>query len=329
MLIDIDTRRPLKFARKAESPEGDEVTIEIKYEMLFKHCSTCGMLTHEKEYCPSSNIQAMILLQVNRHGVFTRVQVPEVRSQYQPVKKEPQTKAQITSLSLSYSDHKSRHFNDSRFGHSERRYDPEFASSRDESRGHGDRIIRRRSDLPQSSRYGGLRAGNGPYDHNQGVGWREKKIQNRQGAKPVRDHLDKVTGTRDVVSYGQTSAPISNDSRIHERKSSERKSTWEAQGTRRLASTIVTPSRIDHDMDENVTKRSKGSPRSLTFSALSTKELMPVDGDDLIIDALNDMDIVEQQDGGMMDCEVQNDDLMGLELAEMEDKAVQDVTLKS
>ena len=53
MLLDFDSRRPLKFARKAESPEGDEVTIEIKYEMLFKHCSTCGMLTHEKEYCPS------------------------------------------------------------------------------------------------------------------------------------------------------------------------------------------------------------------------------------------------------------------------------------
>ncbi|KAF2582466.1 hypothetical protein F2Q68_00003322 [Brassica cretica] len=141
--------------------------------------------------------------------------------------------------------------------------------------------------------------------------------------------VSRVTGTRDVVSYGQPSAPISNDSRIHERKSSERKSTWEAQGTRRLASTIVTPSRIDHDMDENVTKRSKGSHRSLTFSTLSAKELMPVDGDDLIIDALNDMDIAEQQDGGMMDCEVQNDDLMGLELAEMEDKAVQDVTHKS
>ncbi|KAF3551706.1 hypothetical protein DY000_02004767 [Brassica cretica] len=272
MLIDIDTRRPLKFARKAESPEGDEVTIEIKYEMLFKHCSTCG----EPPW-----------------RLYTG-QVPEVRSQYQPVKKEPQKKAQITSSSLSYSDHKSRHFNDSRYGHSERSYDPEFASSRDESRGHADRIIRRRSDLSRSSRYGGS-----------------------------------VTGTRDVVSYGQTSAPISNDSRIHERKSSERKSTWEAQATRRLASTIVTPSRIDHDIDENVTKCFKGSPRSLTFSTLSAKELMPVDGDDLIIDALNDMDIAEQQDGGMMDCEVQNDDLMGLELVGMEDKAVQDVTHKS
>lgn len=39
MLIDIDSRRPLKFSRKVESHEGEEVTIEIKYEMLFKHCT--------------------------------------------------------------------------------------------------------------------------------------------------------------------------------------------------------------------------------------------------------------------------------------------------
>ena len=32
------------------------------------------------------------------------------------------------------------------------------------------------------------------------------------------------------------------------------------------------------------------------------------------------MDIADQQDGGLMDYEVQNDDLMGLELAEMEEK---------
>lgn len=51
MLIDIDSRRPLKFKRKTESPEGDEVTIEIKYDMLFKKCTLCGLLSHEKGYC--------------------------------------------------------------------------------------------------------------------------------------------------------------------------------------------------------------------------------------------------------------------------------------
>lgn len=47
MLIDIDSRLPLKFSKKLEAPEGD-VTIQIKYDMLFKHCTTCGYLTHEK-----------------------------------------------------------------------------------------------------------------------------------------------------------------------------------------------------------------------------------------------------------------------------------------
>lgn len=53
MLIDIDSRKPLKFKRKAEAPEGGEVTMEIKYEKLYKHCSTCGLMTHEKGHCLS------------------------------------------------------------------------------------------------------------------------------------------------------------------------------------------------------------------------------------------------------------------------------------
>ena len=76
MLIQVDTRRLLKFSYKAESPEGDEVMLEIKYEMLFKHCSTCGMLTHEKEYCPSLDVNNRIQPQKERLGFFTRVQVP-------------------------------------------------------------------------------------------------------------------------------------------------------------------------------------------------------------------------------------------------------------
>lgn len=53
MLIDVDSRRPLKFSRKVEY-EGDEVTIEIKYDLLFKHCTTCEMLSHEKDTAPPS-----------------------------------------------------------------------------------------------------------------------------------------------------------------------------------------------------------------------------------------------------------------------------------
>ncbi|KAJ4875880.1 Uncharacterized protein Rs2_40898 [Raphanus sativus] len=83
MLIDIDTRKPLKFSRKVEY-KGDEVTIEIKYTMLFKHCSGCGMLTHEISYFPTNNARPRIQATA-RSDVFTRMQLPneEVSTQRQ------------------------------------------------------------------------------------------------------------------------------------------------------------------------------------------------------------------------------------------------------
>lgn len=44
MLIDVDSRKPLMFKRKVASPEGEEATIQINYEKLFKHCKTCGFV---------------------------------------------------------------------------------------------------------------------------------------------------------------------------------------------------------------------------------------------------------------------------------------------
>lgn len=144
----------------------------------------------------------------------------------------------------------------------------------------------------------------------------------------MRDRLARVSDVRDIVSYGHSSSR-SNALIIHERKGSESKSTEEAPSTRRLASTIVTPSWIDHEMEENVTKRAKGSPQALSFDTLSEKEFVIGDGEDQIIDALTDMDIADQQDGGLMDCDVHQDDLMGIELADMEDKTVHAVPPKS
>ncbi|KAF3554885.1 hypothetical protein F2Q69_00012121 [Brassica cretica] len=325
MLIDIDTRRPLKFARKAESSEGDEVTIEIKYGMLFKHCSTCGLLTHEKEYCPSLIPQDRINPPGNRPGVFASVQVPKAQSRYKPIKKEPVLRTQTAHP---YSKHKVRQFNDSRYGNSDRssRGDSSHgAYSREGNSGHVDRIIRRRDDHTRSSRYGGSQVGTGPYDHyrgdgNSGVAWREKRVQPRQGTEGVvRQCLDAVPVGKDSVSYGHTSTH-SNALTLPDRKSSESKISEETHGNRRLASTIVTPSRIDREREENVTKRPKVSPQVLSFESLSDKESEMGDGEDRIIDALTDMDIADKQDDGLMDCDVQNDDLMGLELAEMEEK---------
>ncbi|KAH0856816.1 hypothetical protein HID58_085077, partial [Brassica napus] len=79
MLIDVDSRKPLKFSRKVESKDGDEVTIEIKYEKLFKHCSTCGMLTHEKDHCPSLDVRSRLQSQPERPGIFTRCRFHRIR----------------------------------------------------------------------------------------------------------------------------------------------------------------------------------------------------------------------------------------------------------
>ena len=53
---------------------------------------------------------------------------------------------------------------------------------------------------------------------------------------------------------------------------------------------------------------------------MTEQDPKPATEDDQVVEALNDMDITEQLDGGLMDCEMDNDDLMELELAEMEDK---------
>ncbi|KAF3505510.1 hypothetical protein F2Q69_00006359 [Brassica cretica] len=57
---------------------------------------------------------------------------------------------------------------------------------------------------------------------------------------------------------------------------------------KRIASQIVTPTR--HDIDDNVTKRPRVSPRLLTFSP--TEKTLPADSQ--IIGALNGMKIVDK-----------------------------------
>ncbi|RIA05148.1 hypothetical protein BRARA_K00567, partial [Brassica rapa] len=65
-------RMLIEFSRKVEY-EGDEVTIEIKYDKLFKHCTICGLLSHEKGYCPTMDVRSR-LQHVERPDVFSRVQ---------------------------------------------------------------------------------------------------------------------------------------------------------------------------------------------------------------------------------------------------------------
>ena len=321
MLLDIDSRCPLKFARKAESPEGDEVMIKIKYEMFFKHCSTCSMLTHENEYCPS----------LHRQGVFARVQIQEHRPQQQIVKKELRTTATLSQAMVAAQDHKASRFTSSRYDNGRRNYDLE--ESREAYKGHADRIIRRRDEPSRRRHYGGSRVGAGPYDRHSGVTWREKKHQPRHDKEVARHREERASADLLDGSYGHQAHMVSSSpgvngkvspSSSHVRMSLEQKSLGATVVTRRITSDIVTPSRSVLSLDGNVTKRLKGTPRSLAFDTLTKQDPKAAREDDQVIEALHDMDIKDQIDGGLMDCEMQNDDLMGLELAEMEDKTGHD-----
>ncbi|KAH0866980.1 hypothetical protein HID58_074002 [Brassica napus] len=86
-------------------------------------------------------------------------------------------------------------------------------------------------------------------------------------------------------------------------------------GTSKLASAIVTPSRLGSTY--NVTVRSRvddiADGSILTFSPQAKDPI-----DDQIIGALSDMELVDQQGSGLMDTDVNEDDLLGAELMEME-----------
>ncbi|KAG2328398.1 hypothetical protein Bca52824_011126 [Brassica carinata] len=194
MLIDVDSRRPLKFTKKIESPEGDEVTIDIKYGRLFKHCTICGLMTHEKGYCPTE-ISAM-QGQKEREGVFARVQLPQENTRRQPLLHDPrgfdQRKGDIDHTSLyrsSYNDPtENNKYNVERYSYASRYkdeprdkyYEQEKGTSKPRMDGinrnpsHSDRIMRARDIKHKEVRYGGFRQSYGPYDRKGVRTWREK-----------------------------------------------------------------------------------------------------------------------------------------------------------
>ena len=88
----------------------------------------------------------------------------------------------------------------------------------------------------------------------------------------------------------------------------------------RIASLIITPSCQLTEQDDNVTKRSKTIPRSITFSP--TEEVHPHNAQ--MIDALSEMEIVTENkndDGkeALMECD--GGDLLGQDLMELEEGA--------
>ena len=279
------------------------------------------MLTHEKEYCPS----------LHRQGVFARVQLQENRPQQQLVKKEYRITATHSQAMVASKDHKASRYTSLRYDTGGRNYDLEHP--REAYKGHADRIIRHRDEPSRRMRYGGSRVEAKPYDQYNGTTWREKKPQPRHDKEVARDRVARASADRRDGSYGHQVCSVSpspgasgevSPSPSHARTSPQQKSLGAAVVTRRIASAIITPSRSDHSLDGNVTKRLKGTPRSLAFNTLTEQDPKLETEDDQVIEALNDMDITDQLDGGLMDCEMQNDDLMGLELAEMKDKTGHD-----
>ncbi|KAH0862620.1 hypothetical protein HID58_079831 [Brassica napus] len=294
MLIYVDSRRPLKFSRKVEY-EGDEVTIEIKYDLLFKHCTTCGMLSHEKGYCPSIGARQPTL---ERADVFTRMQLP------------------VRHNGRDNQNNDCRHHQpllEIREPHS-RTY-AEYMPRRDlriNLREGNDRQSRSWDDNRRLG-YGGGRARAGPYDRRKEVSWRPKqRLPEVNGNEQMGDGSN--VSKNAIVPYEHISGAGSLDSLTHSKDA-------DAGTSRKLASAIVTPSRLDRVMEDNVTVRSRsvgsGDGKALTFSPHKGKEI----SDYQIIGALSDMDIVEHHDKGILDAEDHDDDLLGVDLMDMEGNA--------
>ncbi|KAL0667059.1 hypothetical protein Bca4012_029763 [Brassica carinata] len=255
MLIAVDSRQPLKFSRKVEY-EGDEVTIKIKYDMLFKHCTICVMMSHEKRYCPSLDIRARIQPRLERPGVFSRVQIPQEQMSHTQSSQQSSRQSSLMGKEPQHRHASSQPTRDDlRTNFNGSNYENMGSKSRaweniDQQGHHSDRVMRRRHEYNRTNRDGGTR--HGPYDRSKEQAWRVK--------------------------------------------------------SRRADASDVDQTHSEH--------------RRCSFSPL--RETEPSGAKDQIIEALHDMELVDQQDGDMLEAEGDEDDLLGLDLMEMEDNGGRD-----
>ncbi|KAG2256622.1 hypothetical protein Bca52824_075916 [Brassica carinata] len=300
MLIDVDSRRPLKFSRKVEY-EGDEVTIEIKYDKLFKHCTTCGLLSHEKGYCPNVDVRSR--LQHVERPVFSRLQQnQDVATQQSSLQSRGiQSSRYYTSKPLRSDDR-------STWGQAARYWEDDSSRGR-----HSDRIIRSRDDHSRRSRYGGARVQ--VLMRSSEKIWRARpKLHDRLGRNQIEGDSATNAGStsREIVPYERSPTTTSpTNAGLAETRSGERLTY------RKLASTIVTPVRAEQPMENNVTlgRQVKHSSRQLTSHP-----------DDLIIGALSDMELMDQSEGALAADGADGDDgddLLELDLMVLEESKSQ------
>ncbi|KAG2288473.1 hypothetical protein Bca52824_048077 [Brassica carinata] len=306
MLIDVDSRRPLKFSRK-----------------LFKHCTTCGLLSHEKGYCPNVDVRSR--LQHVERPVFSRLQ------QNQDVSRQnwgrdalANTRATQQSSLQSRGIQSSRYYTSKPLRSDDRSTWGQVARywEDDSSRGrHSDRIIRSRDDHSRRSRYGGAR-GAGPYARPSEKIWRARpKLHDRLGRNQIEGDSATNAGStsREIVPYERSPTTTSpTNVGLAETRSGERLTY------RKLASTIVTPVRAEQPMENNVTLRGKGEARTIVFSPSGSAETSHPD--DLIIGALSNMELMDQSEGALAADGADGDDgddLLELDLMVLEESKSQ------
>ncbi|KAL0828145.1 hypothetical protein Bca101_051823 [Brassica carinata] len=323
MLIDIYSRLPLKFTKKVKAPEGEEVTIQIKYEMLFKHCSTCGSLTPEKGYCPLT-VQALVGTNPNvRADVFVRVQIPQEQLNHQPSQggnknsndrshMSHDMRSRLAGYKGSYAVRgeltDNKHGRDEyRSWHGKETYQPRHQNVNR----HADRIVRTRDDI--SNRYGNSRSRYGPYDRKKDLTWREKQRENKPWKKD-NDSLPHEPNSIGNSRYAGSDVTTEGEQDSYADLTSKDGIVVTMHQRRKIASTIVTPSRALVQSTENVTYRSQGLARTISFSPTASV----VKEDAMVIEALSGMDITTSQDDGATEAEIKDDDLLGLDLMEME-----------
>ncbi|KAF3559331.1 hypothetical protein F2Q69_00014327 [Brassica cretica] len=236
LLLDVDTRKPLTFSRKIASPEGEEVTIQIHYEKLFKHCSSCGMVTHEMAYCPQK------VNDFKNHGVktgvFARVQLPvsDGSRQFSLRDQKPYDKygnyADLRVRTSRYEDgfmkdaRRSQNNNDRKDGSSDqfRRFQPEHDRNYDkDTRKYSGNA---RKIALMSSRHGSRYA---PYGTRLSQSWR---IKERRNSREVEDVIE---------PYARTPQPALSEHSSTNKSDGVLEQEGHRSSGKRIASTIVTP----------------------------------------------------------------------------------------
>ncbi|KAJ4881576.1 Uncharacterized protein Rs2_38631 [Raphanus sativus] len=141
--------------------------------MLFKHCTECGFMTHEKEQCPTLDVPQS---QTTRSDVFTRVQIPgdqiharpllgnarytESLTFRQPLLGSNQNRAVAKDHSRPSDRVQRQHSQAGERGHY---HDERSRTYGSYQTSHKDRIIRGRDDR-KAARLGSSCYGNRPYD---------------------------------------------------------------------------------------------------------------------------------------------------------------------